>query len=171
MTLVYEAIAQMKLAPPLIRTAPSASQIGLVHMPVWLWVTKTENTWGPIVRSASVPGLAVTVTAKVKAINWAMGDGSTVRCEGPGTPYTKAMGVKASPTCGHRYAKTSHSLPNCSYSVTAVTQWDVTWQSTIGDNGQIPMTQQAATQLRIGEAVPVLVDPDGGDTTTTDSSC
>ncbi|GAA3086043.1 hypothetical protein JOF29_007655 [Kribbella aluminosa] len=165
-TLVYQAIAEMRLAPPLIKTAPGAGQIGLVNMPVWMWVTKSENTWGPIVRSASVPGLSVTVTAQVKAINWSMGDGSTVRCDGPGTPYDKSMGVKNSPSCGHRYVKTSHKLPNCKYPVTAVAQWDITWLSTLGDTGQISKAQQAATQLRIGEAVPVLVDPAGGETTT-----
>lgn len=163
LTLVYEAIATMQLAPPMINTAPAAGQVGLVNMPVWLWVDKTENTWGPIVRSASVPGLSVTATAQVKAVNWSMGDGSTVRCDGPGTPYDESMGVKVSPTCGHRYTKTSHKLPNCKYPVTATAQWDITWRSTLGDTGQIAMTEQAATQLRIGEAVPVLVDPDGGD--------
>ncbi|WP_327633415.1 hypothetical protein OHB24_25830 [Kribbella sp. NBC_00482] len=162
-TLVYEAIAAMHLDAPLVSTAPGPGQIGLVNMPVWLWVTKTENTWGPIVRRASVPGLSVTATAQVKAINWSMGDGKTVRCEGPGTPYDKSMGVKGSPTCGHRYVKTSEKLANCKYPVTAVAQWDITWQSTLGDTGQIAMTQQAATQLRIGQAVPVLVDPNGGE--------
>lgn len=162
-TLAYEAIAEMRLAPPLVKTAPGVGQIGLVNMPVWLWVTKSENTWGPIVRSASVPGLSVTATAQVKAINWSMGDGTTIRCDGPGTPYDKSMGVKDSPDCGHRYKKTSRDLPNCKYPVTATAQWDITWQSTLGDTGQITMTEQAATQLRIGEAVPVLVDPDGGD--------
>jgi hypothetical protein len=49
------------------------------------------------------------------------------------------------------------------YPVTATAQWDITWQSTLGDTGQISMTQQASTQLRIGEAVPVLVDPDGSE--------
>jgi hypothetical protein len=161
-TLVYQAIGEMRLAPPLVRTAPAPGQVGLVNMPVWLWVTRSENTWGPIVRSASVPGLTVTVTAKVKAINWSMGDGNTVRCEGPGTPYTKAMGVKGSPTCGHRYTTTSRKLPNCKYPVTAVAQWDINWASTLGDTGQISLTQHAGTQLRIGEAVPVLVDPHGG---------
>ncbi|WP_337323841.1 MULTISPECIES: hypothetical protein [unclassified Kribbella] len=130
-----------------------------MNMPVWLWVEKSENTWGPIARSASVPGLSVTATAQVKAINWAMGDGSTVRCEGAGTPYDKSMGIKDSPDCGHRYKKTSRELPKCVYPVTATAQWDITWQSTLGDTGQISMTQDAATQLRIGEAVPVLVDP------------
>jgi hypothetical protein len=163
MTLVYQAVGMMQLAPPLIKTAPTAGQIGLVNMPVWLWVTKSENTWGPIVRSASVPGLTVTVTAQVKAVNWGLGDGNTIRCEGTGTPYTKAMGVKDSPDCGHRYKKTSHELPGCKYPVTATAQWDIHWRSTLGDAGQISMTQQAATQLRIGEAVPVLVDPNGGD--------
>ncbi|WP_350277479.1 hypothetical protein [Kribbella sp. HUAS MG21] len=161
-TLAYQAVTEMELAAPLIRTAPDASQVGLVNMPVWLWVAKTENTWGPIVRSASVPGLSVTATARVKAVNWSMGDGSTVRCEGPGTPYDASMGVKGSPTCGHRYVKTSHKMPDCKYPVTAVAQWEIGWQSTLGDNGEISMTQQAATQLHIGEAVPVLVDPDGG---------
>ncbi|MFF0266879.1 hypothetical protein [Kribbella sp. NPDC004536] len=164
-TLAYQAITEMQLAPPLIKTAPGAGQIGLVNMPVWLWVIKSENTWGPIVRSAGVPGLSVTATARVKAVNWSMGDGKTIRCEGPGTPYDKSMGVKDSPTCGHRYTRTSTKLPNCKYSVTAVAQWDITWQSTRGDTGQISMTQQAAAQLRIGQAVPVLVDPDSGDAT------
>ncbi|MFD7157847.1 hypothetical protein ACFV9C_24815 [Kribbella sp. NPDC059898] len=162
-TLAYEAIAEMQLAPPLIKTAPAPGQIGLVNMPVWMWVTQSESTWGPIVRSASVPGLSVTATARVKAIDWSMGDGSTVRCDGPGTPYDKSVGVKNSPTCGHRYVKTSRKLPNCKYPVTAVAQWEITWESTLGDTGQIGMTQQAATQLRIGEAVPVIVDPGGGD--------
>lgn len=162
-TLAYRAVAAMRLAPPLIRTAPGTGEVGLVNMPVWLWATKTENTWGPITRSASVPGLSVTATAQVKAINWSTGDGSTVRCDGAGTPYDKSMGIKDSPDCGHRYAKTSRQLPNCKYPLTATTQWEITWQSTLGDTGQISTTQEAATQLRIGEAVPVLVDPDGGD--------
>ncbi|MEV5963721.1 hypothetical protein AB0L70_18275 [Kribbella sp. NPDC051952] len=161
-TLAYQAIAAMQLAPPLVKTAPGVGQVGLVNMPAWFWVDKTENTWGPIVRSASVPGLTVTATAQVKAVNWSLGDGNTIRCAGPGTPYDKSMEVKDSPDCGHRYKKTSRELPNCKYPVTATAQWNITWQSTLGDTGQISMTQQAPTQLRIAEAVPVLVDPDGG---------
>jgi hypothetical protein len=164
-TVAHQAVSTMQLGPPLIRTAPATGQIGLVNMPVWLWVTKTANTWGPIVRTATVPGLSVTATARVKAIDWSMGDGTTVRCDGPGTPYTKSMGTKASPDCGHRYAKTSSKLPHCKYPVTAVARWEIAWVSTLGDRGQISVTQTAATQLRIGEAVPVLVDPNGGDAT------
>jgi hypothetical protein len=163
LTLVYRAIAEMQLAPPLVRTAPGVGQVGLVNMPVWLWVDKTENTWGPIVRSASVPGLSVTATAQVKAVDWALGDGNTIRCEGSGTPYDKTMGIKDSPDCGHRYKKSSRELAKCVYPVTAAAQWEINWQSTLGDTGQISMTQEATTQLRIGEAVPVLVDPDGNE--------
>jgi hypothetical protein len=162
-TLAYRAVAEMQLAPPMIKTAPGVGQVGLVNLPVWLWVTKTENTWGPIERSASVPGLSVTAKAQVTAIDWSLGDGTMIRCEGPGTPYTKAMGVQDSPDCGHRYKKTSRELPDCRYPVTAAAQWKITWVSTLGDNGQIDLIRRAATQLHIGEAVPVLVDPDGGD--------
>ena len=160
-TLAYRAIAEMQLAAPLIKTAPGAGQVGLVNMPVWLWVTKSANTWGPITKGASVPGLTVTATAHVKAINWSMGDGKTIRCEAPGTAYSKSMGIKDSPDCGHRYRKTSREQPQCKYNVSATADWEITWQSTLGDTGQISMTQQATTQLRIGEAVPVLVDPAG----------
>ncbi|WP_344154065.1 hypothetical protein [Kribbella yunnanensis] len=159
-TLAYRAIASMQLAPPLVKSAPGAGQVGLVNMPVWLWVTKTENTWGPIKREASVPGLTVTATAQVAAIDWTMGDGKTVRCKGAGTPYVKSMGIKDSPDCGHRYTKTSSKLKDCKYPVTATARWEIEWQSTLGDTGQINLTQDAATQLRIGEAVPVLVDPE-----------
>jgi hypothetical protein len=174
LTLAYEAIAKMQLAAPQIGTAPPPGAIGLVNMPVWMWVTTSENTWGPIIRNASVPGLTVTATAQVKAMNWTMGDGQTVRCEGPGTPYRTSFGVKESPTCGHRYRKTSREQPNCRYTVTARADWEITWQSTLGDTGQISMTRQAAAQLRIGEATPVLVDPDGNQVTappSRDSGC
>ncbi|MGC4941821.1 hypothetical protein [Kribbella sp. DT2] len=165
LTLVYRAIAEMKLGKPQVGTTPGAGQIGLVNMPVWLWVTKSENTWGPITRSASVPGLTVNVKAQVNAVDWSLGDGKTLRCETSGTPYDKSFGIKDSPDCGHRYLKTSRDQPSCKYDVTATTHWDITWESTLGDTGQIPMTQSAATQLQIGEAVPVLVDPDGSETT------
>jgi hypothetical protein len=164
-TLAYEAIAKMRLAAPLIRTAPGRGEIGIVNMPVWLWVVTTEETWGPIERSASVPGLTVTATARVKAVNWSLGDGTTIRCDGPGTPYTKEMGARNSPTCGHTYTRTSHEEPNCRYPVTAVAQWQITWRSTLGDVGDISTTRRAATQVRIGEAVPVLVAPGGGEVT------
>ncbi|HEU4945956.1 MAG TPA: hypothetical protein VFT31_02275, partial [Kribbella sp.] len=162
LTLAYEAIAKMQLAAPQIGTAPGPGAIGVVNMPVWMWVTKSENTWGPIKRDASVPGLTVTATAQVKAVTWTMGDGHTIRCEGPGTPYQKTYGIKDSPTCGHHYRKTSRQQPSCKYAVTARADWQITWQSTLGDTGQLTMIRQAATQLRIGEARPVLVDPDSG---------
>jgi hypothetical protein len=51
LTLVYRAIAEMKPDAPQLRSSPGPGQIGLVNMPVWLWVEKTENTWGPMTRA------------------------------------------------------------------------------------------------------------------------
>ncbi|MEU0089106.1 hypothetical protein [Kribbella sp. NPDC006257] len=160
-TLAYRAVAAMQLGAPRVRTAPGVGEVGLVNMPVWLWVERSENTWGPIERDASVPGLTVTATAKVTAVDWSMGDGKTVRCEGSGTAYRKSFGIKASPDCGYLYRKTSRGQADCKYKVGATARWDITWRSTLGDTGQISMTRQAGTQLQIGEAVPVLVDPNG----------
>jgi hypothetical protein len=161
LTLAYRAVAAMQLQAPVVRSAPGVGQVGLVNMPVWLWVEKSENTWGPISRNASVPGLTVTATAQVKAVDWSMGDGKTVRCEGAGTAYQKSFGIKPSPDCGYLYRKTSRDQNACQYKVGAAARWDIIWRSTLGDTGQLSMTRVSTTQLRIGEAVPVLVDPDG----------
>lgn len=171
LTLAYRAIAAMQLQAPQLRSAPGVGQIGLVNMPVWLWVEKSENTWGPIERKASVPGLTVTATAKVTTVDWTMGDGQTVRCNNAGTAYQKSFGIKPSPTCGHLYRKTSHDQPACKYKVTATTRWTITWQSTLGDTGQIPLTRQSTTQLQIGEAIPVLVDPNSPKAPTAPVAC
>lgn len=34
-----------------------------------------------------------------------MGDGATVTCTAPGTPYTPNYGAQPSPDCGHTYTR------------------------------------------------------------------
>ncbi|MEV5646541.1 hypothetical protein AB0L67_42035 [Streptomyces flaveolus] len=42
----------------------------------------------------------MTATAKVTLIRWTMGDGATVTCAGPGTPYRGSKEMADSPDCG-----------------------------------------------------------------------
>ena len=61
-------------------------------------------------------------------IEWNMGDGTApVICTTAGTPYADHYGKQASPTCGHRYEKTSWDQPDHSFTVTASSYWVVTW--------------------------------------------
>jgi hypothetical protein len=130
---------------------PGPNSIGIVGMPVWMWVNRpAENTFGPITRSATAGGVTVTATAKVTKIIWGLGDGATVTCTDAGTPYADSYGKRSSPTCGHTYTKAK-----ADYLVSAHSYWAITWRGG-GRAGTINMDFTAATTIHVGE-VQVLV--------------
>jgi hypothetical protein len=91
---------------------PGADRMGLIGLPTWMWVNQPDaHTWGPITRSVSAGGVTATVTARVDRVVWDMGDGATVTCATPGTPYEDHYGNTDSPDCGHRYTRTSVGEP------------------------------------------------------------
>jgi hypothetical protein len=152
--MVWRVVAAMNLQPITPGTAPKSGpdRMGLIGLPTWMWVDPPQpNTFGPITGSDSEGGLSVTATADVTKVEWNMGDGSVVTCEGPGTPYQESYGDSDSPDCGHRYQQTSADQPGNAYTVTATSYWEVTWSATNGASGVIRLTREATTQLRIGE--------------------
>ncbi|MFK4120057.1 ATP-binding protein [Streptomyces longwoodensis] len=147
--LAQRALSMMRLDGAKIGSAPPAGAKGLVGMPVWLWTAQTPNTWGPISTTASAGGLSVTATAHVKSISWAMGDGTSVTCAKPGTPYEKSYGKRESPDCGHTYTKVPDGG---SYNITATSIWVIDWTATNGETGTLPNeTRTAGTAINIGE--------------------
>jgi hypothetical protein len=153
--LANRAIAAMDLAPITIGIVPESApdRVGLVGLPVWMWVdNQTEDTWGPITRSASEGPVSVSATASVSSVVWDMGDGTKVNCTGPGTPYAEHFGKQGSPTCGHRYAKMSTDQPDGAYQVTATSHWVVQWTGG-GQSGTIELDLTTEPlPVRVGEA-------------------
>ncbi|MGW7196195.1 ATP-binding protein [Streptomyces chryseus] len=147
--LAQQALSMMRLDSAKVGSAPPAGAKGLVGMPVWLWTERTATTWGPQSTTASAGGLSVTATARVKDITWSMGDGSTLTCSKPGTPYKRAYGKKDSPDCGHRYTK----VPvGGSYKITATSTWVIEWEASNGETGTLPNEVRGAdTTVNIGE--------------------
>jgi hypothetical protein len=148
--LAARAIRQLPIRGPLIGMAPRPGSIGLVGLPVWMWVQVTPATWGPASATASVPGLSVTATARATQVVWDMGDGHRVTCDGPGTPYEPWFGGRMSPTCGYRYDQSSARERDSAYEVTATTTWQVTWAGG-GASGALAMERSSSTTARIGE--------------------
>ncbi|MFJ9380511.1 ATP/GTP-binding protein [Streptomyces sp. NPDC101455] len=150
--LAREAVDRMLLTGPNIASPRTAGQY-LVGVPMWMWVNESPTTYGPNTASASLAGVTVTATAKVKKINWSLGDGSTVTCSGPGTEYAATYGKEVSPTCGHTYSRTSASQTGGKYALTATATWTVNWQVVggAGEAGQFTETRQSQTQVAIGE--------------------
>lgn len=149
------AIQRMNLSAINIGLAPKpgAGSVGLVGMPVWMWASSpTAQTTGPVTEAASAGGLTITATARLQRVTWSMGDGTNVVCRGAGTPYVPADGRGPSPDCGHTYLSSSSNQPGGTFTVTATSDWVVTW-SGAGQSGTIQLPGLSrSTQIEVGEA-------------------
>lgn len=146
--LARQAVAVMQLHAINIGIVPEprAGSVGIIGMPTWMWAQNpTQQTWGPVSRSATAGGFTVTATATVDRVLWSMGDGATVTCPGPGTPYADSYGKKPSPTCGYTYTRQG------TYTVRATSHWTVRWNG-LGQGGTIPLDFTATTNITMGEA-------------------
>ena len=152
-TVARTAIERMNLEPFEIGIVPEdgSDRLGVVGLPTWMWVVDPgPSTFGPITESASAGAVTVTATARVDAIVWTMGDGTTVTCTTDGTVYEDRFGDSDSPDCGHRYQTTSWDQPGHKFAVTATAQWTVEWEGG-GQSGTIPIDHTSQTQIRVGE--------------------
>lgn len=144
-------IKSFQLKPIEIGIVPydKPGSVGVVGLPVWMWAKNPQPlTTGPYTQTASLGGVSITATAKLAATAWSMGDGQTVTCYGPGTPWDGT--VNPSPDCGYRYSRQSAGQPNDSYTVTALSEWLIDWNGG-GQNGQINLERSSSTQIKIGE--------------------
>lgn len=125
--LAEQARDRLVLPEPELAASPADRQ--LVHLPTWLAVS--ESSWAPLSASVTAGAVTVTATAAPSRVEWELGDGTVVICEGPGTIWRPGMDPDAeSPDCGHTYTRSASEL-----AVTATVYWTVTWTSTIGTGG------------------------------------
>ena len=143
----------LPLPPPGIQSSPATTTDQVTNVPTWLWIDPA--TWGVRTATASVPNESATVTATPVSVTWTMGDGSTVVCRGPGTPYSGGDPARPSPDCGHTYRQSSAGQPGLRYPVTATTTWRITWVASgvVAASGSLaPLLRTATTSLRVAEA-------------------
>ncbi len=147
--LARRAVASMTLLGPDIASPRPAGKY-TVGVPMWMWVKQSPTTYGPNTASATAGGITVTATARVSEIVWTMGDGASVACNGPGTPYKSSDGMTQSPTCGHVYAKTSAGVRNGTFAVTATSTWTINWHGG-GQADRLTEVRQTNVQVAVGE--------------------
>lgn len=147
--LARQARANLRLPNVEIQLNPAGDQ--LVRLPTWLALA--SSSWTEQSAMAAVPGVSVTATARPVRATWVMGDGSTVVCHGPGTPWKAgADPAAASPDCGHRYLRSSASAPGAAYRLTVTVAWEVTWAGA-GQSGTIAgLETTGAAQVRVAES-------------------
>ncbi|WP_017569868.1 hypothetical protein [Nocardiopsis halotolerans] len=164
-TLIQESMDSFELPRPTIGTSPGSDSLILVNTPVWLWLESQE--WEAAEASAEVPGWSLTVTATPTFTVWDLGDGTRVRCEGPGTPFDPAVHdpAEASPDCGHVYTLPSDTQPDGTHTVTVEVGWDVGWELSDGEAGDEageldPVTTTSRVELQVVESQGLVTDTD-----------
>jgi hypothetical protein len=178
-------VATNLILPPEVHTAPfdtarRPASVGLVGLPVWMWQNpQIVATWGPInptvlvgplnLLGIPIPALGVTVNALGQRIDWYMGDGTDVVCNGLSAPYPAPppppppgspppppppspppTGPISSPDCGYQYSQPSTNQPGGVYTVTAAATWNVTWHAGI-TSGSLTIIRYTTLQLKISE--------------------
>ncbi len=134
-----QAAKTLGLSSPVIEMAPPDGASQLVRVATWLWVNPAA--WRPVSATATAGAVTTTATATPTKVVWAMGDGSTVTCDGPGTPYDPSA-PKASSSCSYTWTTAG------TYKVMATTYWSVTW-SAAGAAGGGTLGVQAGPPARV----------------------
>ena len=148
--LAQEAVRKLQLRGADIGIAPKPTGRGTVGVPVWMWNIHNPHTTGPASATATAGPVSVTATATVGRVVWTMGDGHSVTCTTPGTPYAASFGMANSPDCGYMYQTTSGHQRDGKFHVTATTTWNVHWAGA-GQQGDLTTTRTSKVALTIGE--------------------
>ncbi len=120
----------------------------------WMWIRDPgPATWGPITKTVTESGYAITATAAVTKVTWEMGNGDTKVC-GKGVEHLKGQREdKPSPTCGYVYHQRGD------YTITATAHWVIVW-SGLGQQGTIEMDLSSQVHTSVIEAFAVNI-PNG----------
>ena len=155
-----QAASELQLPVPTLTLSPATT--GYVNLAEWLWINATVwHSLSTTAQACNTGGcITATATATPSYVTWDTGDGSTVTCNGPGTPYNPSLPATAqSTTCSHTYATTSAGQPSpdgnpndAAFPITATITWTVAWAGPDGSAGALPsLTTRGATSLEVAQ--------------------
>lgn len=150
--LALTAFRHLVVPAPSVATAPPRGKPGVVGLRQFYWVPREQ--WRPIMRSADSGSVWARVTAQPTQLIIHPGDGSSVACRGPGTPYVQDRSPdEQAPGCGHVYQQSSAGQPGAAYRVRAELVWTATWSGSGGAGGPLPSrTRSTSFPLQVAEA-------------------
>ena len=118
-----EVAARIRPPIPVPATAPPFDDV-IVKAQTWLWLE--AYPWMPIEDSDSQGGISVTVRATPTLATWAMGEGTSVTCAGPGTPWTPGAD-DADSYCQYAYADSSAITQSGTFAGSVTVTWEFEW--------------------------------------------
>ncbi len=151
-----EAVKQLALGSPTIEMAPPPGSAQLVGVATWLWID--PGAWQTLTATATAGTVTATAAATPSKVVWDMGDGDSVTCDGPGTPY-RAADPNASTDCSYTWPQAG------AFTVTATVYWSVTWTAVGaagGGNLGIQAGPPAEEAVRVTESQAINTASSGG---------
>jgi hypothetical protein len=153
--LALQADASLTLPSPIVNLNPSAFSV--VNLNTWLWID--PQVWHSFRATATAGGVSATAIATPTSVSWSMGDGHTVVCGGPGTPYQPTVSADVQTTdCSYTYAESSAAQPSIegdtnqrAFRVTATILWTVSWSSAgaVGGGPLPPLHTSSVVPVRV----------------------
>jgi hypothetical protein len=145
----------MEFPAPVIQMAPPVATDQLVNLATWLWIA--PSAWQTRSATATAGPVSATATALPAEVVWQMGDGQTVTCLGPGTPYDPSD-PNATTNCSYTWPESSAGQAGDAFEVTATIYWQVTWTAAGapggGSFGAVPgPAAEAAVRVAESQAV------------------
>ncbi len=143
------AAEQIDFPDPVPGVAPEGTSV--VGAPVWFWLA---NAQPPAAKTARGNVIAVTVTPRLKSLEWHLGDKLNVTdetvltCQGPGTPYEPKYGASPSPTCGHVFTTGSGTRKDGKFYGTLTVHWVGEVTITGGTQTVPPIDLETSTRLQ-----------------------
>lgn len=127
--LAQRAAAELAVSPPVPATSPGLDRFQLVGLKTWLWLQR----WDTVARTASIPGLTATVSARPLRSTWDFGTAGKVVCDGPGTPYDlHRTATEQSTDCALTFTRSG------TYTARVTVDWAVSWAANTGAAGTLP---------------------------------
>ena len=114
--IISSAMGALNPPRPTIHTSPSRHAGLLVQTPTWLWLP--PSYWRTYSTTITVMGYVVTIFATPTTVRWKMGNGDSITCVGPGTPWVPGFGEALS-TCRYTYRHSSDGASGDRYRITA----------------------------------------------------
>ncbi len=155
------AIGELSVPTLTAQTAPPMGKNGLVGLPEWFWVPKSQ--WRDVSITVTAGPVWADATATPTAITFAPGGGlADTSCTGPGTEFNKRESASSQQTaCSYTYQQPSASQPDSAYQAALVVTWTISWTGSGGAGGTITTgyTTGTAFPLRVAQAEALVTTP------------
>ena len=132
--------ARTQLTAPTPAINPDATAGGIVNLGMWLAIDDPGTTTA----RAALAGVWAQVTANVADIQFDLGNGDTINCDGLGTPIPDwALDSLDQGPCGYTYPQSSPD--DNPYQLTITTNYTITYTTSTGANGTLAPISRSVT--------------------------